>query len=268
MITLVTVTYNAAATLERTLQSVGCQSYRNFEHLIIDGASTDGTVEIAHRYQHTLPAGRVVVLSEPDGGLYDAMNKGLRLAKGDYVCFLNAGDKLHSSQTLQAVADAVAGSRVPVGVVYGYTDIVDDEGRFLRHRRLQPPHWLTWRSFRHGMLVCHQSFYVNRAIACQYDLRYRYSADFDWCIRCMKDAEKRKMHNVFVREPLCDYLAEGMTTQNHKASLRERFRIMCKHYGTLSTVLMHLWFVLRGVLSAFPFSAKRPDVQNSSAKSQ
>lgn len=239
MITLVTVTFNAASTIERTLQSVAQQTYRDYEHLIIDGASKDNTVEIARKYNTT-------IVSEPDKGLYDAMNKGLRLAKGDYVCFLNAGDKLHSADTLAKVA-AMA-ERTRVGVVYGDTDIVDDEGVKIRRRRLTPPKHLTWKSFREGMLVCHQSFYINRDIAQQYDLSYRFSADFDWCIRCMKEGEKRGMGCRSVNEVLTDYLSEGMTTANHKASLKERFWIMSKHYGFVPTVLQHLWFVVRQII--------------------
>ncbi len=245
MITLVTVTYNAAAVFQRTLESVACQSYKDYEHLIIDGASTDGTAVLASQYQQSQADGQVVVVSEPDKGLYDAMNKALRMAKGDYICFLNAGDKLHSSDTLAHIAEAIKSCSVPVGIVYGNTDIVDEMGTFIRKRRLQPPTQLTWKSFRHGMLVCHQSFYVNKAIAQQYDLQYRFSADFDWCIRCMKEGERRQMSNLQLFEPLCDYLAEGMTTKNHKASLRERFRIMQKHYGLIPTIALHLWFVIR-----------------------
>lgn len=245
MITLVTVTYNAAAVLQRTLESVACQSYKDYEHLIIDGASTDATTVLAHQYQQSQPDGQVVVVSEPDKGLYDAMNKALRMAKGDYICFLNAGDKLHSTDTLKHIAEAIETNSTPVGIVYGNTNIVDETGAFIRKRRLQPPTQLTWKSFRHGMLVCHQSFYVNKTIAQQYDLQYRFSADFDWCIRCMKEGECRHMSNIQILEPLCDYLAEGMTTKNHKASLRERFRIMQKHYGLIPTIALHIWFVIR-----------------------
>ena len=95
---IITVTYNAESTLERTLQSVAQQTYPHVEHLIIDGASKDKTLEIARRYPHA------IVHSEPDKGLYDAMNKGLRLATGDYLCFLNAGDTLHSKETLAHIA--------------------------------------------------------------------------------------------------------------------------------------------------------------------
>ena len=95
---IITVTYNAEATLERTLQSVAQQTYPHVEHLIIDGASKDKTLEIARRYPHA------IVHSEPDKGLYDAMNKGIRLATGNYLCFLNAGDTLHSKETLAHIA--------------------------------------------------------------------------------------------------------------------------------------------------------------------
>lgn len=233
---IITVTYNAEDTLERTLQSVAQQTYPHIEHLIIDGASTDKTLEIAHRYPHA------TLHSEPDHGLYDAMNKGLRLATGDFLCFLNAGDTLHNNETLAHIA-AVA--TPTTAVLYGDTHIVDADGHFLRNRRLTPPEHLTWRSFKEGMLVCHQAFYINHKIALPYDLQYRFSADFDWCIRCMKEGEQRGMANRYVKEPLADYLAEGMTTANHKASLLERFRIMAKHYGQMTAITQHIWFIFR-----------------------
>ena len=243
-ISIITVTYNAEATLERTLQSVAQQTYSEIEHLIIDGASTDHTLEIARQYPHA------IVFSEPDKGLYDAMNKGLQRATGDYLCFLNAGDKLHSKETLahlaSSVSNSVSGSNdSPIGVLYGDTNIVDAQGQFIRNRRLTPPEHLTWRSFKEGMLVCHQAFYINRQIALPYDTNYRFSADFDWCIRCMKEGEKRGMKNLYIHEPVADYLAEGMTTANHKASLKERFKIMAKHYGLLPTIGQHIWFIFR-----------------------
>ena len=240
-ISIITVTYNAEATIERTLESVAMQTYPDIEHLVIDGASKDRTVEIARRYPHA------IVVSEPDKGLYDAMNKGLKRATGDYLCFLNAGDKLHSKDTLAHLIELVSNDS-PVGVLYGDTHIVDAQGNFLRSRRLTPPEHLTWRSFKAGMLVCHQAFYINRQIAQPYDLTYRFSADFDWCIRCMKEGEKRGMKNLYLREPLADYLSEGMTTANQKASLKERFRIMAKHYGLCTTIIQHIWFIFRAII--------------------
>lgn len=249
-ISIVTVTYNAGAHIERTIASVEAQTYADVEHLIVDGGSKDNTVDVARSHGY-LPVGEnagggKLYLSERDKGLYDAMNKGLALTTGQYVCFLNAGDTLHDASTLQRIAMASEGGKA--GVVYGDTDIVDEQGHFLRHRRLTPPSPLTWHSFLWGMLVCHQAFYVNRRIAQTYDLSYRFSADFDWCIRCMKEGEKLGMVNMYVRQPVADYLSEGMTTANHKASLHERYGIMCKHYGMVRTMLVHAWFVFRSVL--------------------
>ena len=237
---LITVTYNAGAVLEDTIQSIITQTYKNVEYILIDGASTDNTMRIIERYRDHIHT----VVSEPDQGLYDAMNKGLSLATGDYVCFLNAGDCLHEDDTLLGMVHSVAASHeapCPPDVLYGDTALVDSEGHFLRMRRLTPPEHLTWKSIRHGMLVCHQAFFARRAIAPHYDLRYRFSADFDWCIRVMKQA--RYLHNTHLT--LVDYLDEGLTTRNHRASLIERFHIMCRHYGTVPTVMRHLWFALR-----------------------
>ena len=199
---IITVTYNAENVLEDTIQSVITQTYRNVEYIIVDGKSTDKTMEIVNRYKDHIHT----IVSEPDKGLYDAMNKGMALATGDYVCFLNAGDELHEDDTLQLMVHSLAGVNELPDVMYGETAIVDEEGHFLRMRRL--------------------------------------SADFDWCIRIMK--QSKTLHNTHLT--LIDYLNEGMTTRNHKASLKERFRIMCKHYGYFSTILRHLWFALRLLL--------------------
>ena len=235
---IITVTYNAEKVLEDTIQSVIFQTYRNVEYIIVDGASKDHTLEIVNKYHNRINK----VISEPDKGLYDAMNKGIQLATGDYLCFLNAGDKFHDSETLQKIVLTLKGQERP-DVIYGETAIVDEEGHFLHMRRLSTPAHLNWKSFKQGMLVCHQAFFVNRELAINhlYDLQYRFSADFDWCIRIMKKA--KCLHNT--RLTLIDYLNEGMTTKNHKASLKERFCIMAKHYGLISTILHHGWFVIR-----------------------
>lgn len=236
---IITVTYNAETVLEDTIQSVIAQTYHHVEYIIVDGASKDGTLAIIDRYKEHIAR----VVSEPDKGLYDAMNKGMRLATGDYLCFLNAGDSFHEDDTLQQMVHSIPPGELP-DVLYGETELVDLEGHFVRMRRLSTPEVLTWRSFKQGMLVCHQAFFAKASLSEPYDLQYRFSADFDWCIQVMKRA--RTLHNT--RLTVIDYLDEGMTTQNRKASLCERFRIMTHHYGLLSTVAYHAWFVLRAVI--------------------
>lgn len=254
--TIVTVTYNAEKTLPPTLESVLKQRYEFVEHLIIDGASTDSTLQIAKEYKKLSEKDEnghhIVVISEPDKGLYDAMNKGLQQTTGDYVCFLNAGDTLPHEETLQTIAQTAdeSGDGDMPAVLYGDTDIVDESGRFLRHRRLSPPQRLTWRSFRHGMLVCHQAFYAATPIAKTqpYDLRFHHSADVDWCIRVMKEVERQ--HKKLVRVPavIANFLEGGDSIIHHKASLRERFQVMRRHYGIVVTTVMHFWFLLRKLI--------------------
>ena len=253
---IITITYNAASVVLPTLDSVLIQQHPDVEHIIIDGASQDDTLRMVRDYvrrSDEMDNGhQVVVCSEPDRGIYDAMNKGLAKASGDYVCFLNAGDRLPEADTLLNLAmeaESLGYGCLPA-VLYGDTDIIDGEGRFLHHRRLSPPDKLSWRSFRQGMLVCHQAFYARRdlAQATPYDLRYRFSADVDWCIRVMKKAAGEGASLCRVPGVIALYLREGQTTRHHRESLRERFDVMRRHYGLLTTLAMHGWFVVRNFL--------------------
>lgn len=233
---IVTVTYNAGRVLEKTIQSVINQSYKNIEYVIIDGSSSDGTIEIIKKYEDKI----AYWVSEPDEGLYDAMNKGLQVVTGDYIWFLNAGDVLKNENTVSELANIAMQNNIP-DILYGETDLMDLEGHILGERRLKAPEKLTWKSFRKGMLVSHQAFVAKRSITSDYDLQYRFSADFDWCIRCMKEANS--IVNSHLR--LVNYLYEGLTTSNRKASLKERYTIMCKYYGTFATTIRHIWFAVR-----------------------
>ena len=252
--TIVTCTYNAERVLQRTLDSVKKQSYCNIEHIVMDGGSTDKTLALVRAYCHKISKGEnaheIVVVSEPDKGLYDAMNKAVNRATGDYLVFLNAGDTFPSADTLEMVSGSVGEGEPLPAVLYGDTDIVNMDGRFVRHRRLTPPQRLSWRSFLWGMLVCHQSFYARTDIAKRvpYNLEYRYSADVDWCIRIMKEAALSHQPLRNVHAVITNYLDGGMSVQNHRDSLKERFLVMRSHYGLVTTLFVHVWFVVRGLV--------------------
>lgn len=235
LISIITITYNADPVIIPTLESLNAQTFRDFEHLVIDGASKDDTVSIIRKI-----CPDSFVHSEPDRGLYDAMNKGLRAAKGKYLLFLNAGDALHAPDTLQRYAEAAYKNS---DIIYGDTIVVDSDRNFLKPRHLSVPERLTFRSFANGMLVCHQAFMVRRDLAPEYDLQYRFSADYEWTLRCLKAADPD--HNVNLHTVTIDYLSDGMTDKNHRASLKERYRIMCRYYGTLPTLFRHFRFLLR-----------------------
>ncbi len=237
LFSIITVTWNAAAVIAPTLESVQRQTNTDYEILIIDGASTDDTLNIVRGASIS----SLRVFSEPDQGLYDAMNKGIKRARGRYIIFLNAGDAFASDTVLARLAQLTSGNP---GVIYGQTQLVDQSREVVGERHLTAPKRLTVDSFLRGMVVCHQAFVVRRDLAPEYDLQYRLSADYDWCIRVLKASPA----NAYAgRVPIISYLADGMTTRHHRASLLERYRIMCHHYGTMKAILAHLSFIPRFV---------------------
>lgn len=183
-ITVVTVVYNSASTIADTLRSVAQQTHRNVEHIVIDGASTDNTLSVVRA------EGRHVskVVSGRDAGIYDAMNKGLELATGDFVGFLNADDMLADPRALERLAELMANA----DVVYADLNYVDSRNPLCTVRR--------WRSgpFRRdrlawGWMPPHPTFYFNREEfgGMRFDLRYRIAADYDFMLQCLMRPQQR-----------------------------------------------------------------------------
>ena len=251
-ISLITITFQAEKYFGRTAESVLRQTYPNIEYIIIDGNSKDGTISLIKDYESRFNSKGIPYhwKSEPDKGIYDAMNKGLREASGDYVWFINAGDKIASDDCLEKIIQAIPEYSYPISAnpetdlpdfIYGETKIVDEKGYILGDRRLRAPEILTWKSFTMGMLVCHQSMLVKRVFAPPFDLQYKYSGDFDWTIRCLRKSQT--IHNTHL--VLSHFLDGGVSKKKMWASLKERFIIMAKNYGWFSTALHHVWFICR-----------------------
>lgn len=242
LISIVTITFNAESQLAPTMKSVAAQNFRNFEHIIVDGASTDGTLSVARQ----LSSHPLRILSEPDKGLYDAMNKGLKMAHGKYIIFLNAGDAFHAADTLSRYANA---ARKNPDIIYADTVIVDKDRKIIGPRHLSAPSILTFESFSKGMLVCHQAFMVRRELAPAYDTSYRFSADYEWTLRCIRRTKPGKCINL--RTIAIDYLSDGLTDKNKRKSLMERFSIMKEYYGAVPTIANHILFLGRALKRKF-----------------
>ena len=233
LISVVTVVFNGEDHIAKTIESVLNQSYERIEYIIVDGKSTDRTLEIVGSYK-----GIDRVISEPDSGLYDAMNKGLRVAGGDYIWFLNSGDQIYSRETVEQMVSGLSGAP---DIIYGGTMIIDEDQNEIGDRRLKPPDHLSWKSFRQGMVVCHQSILVKKELAPGFNLEYRLSADIDWAIRAARGAALLHHSNLV----LSRFLEGGLTAHNIKAGLKERFKIMRRFYGLIPTVLRHFLFGVR-----------------------
>lgn len=232
-ISVITVVYNGVSLIERTIRSVLEQTYTNIEYIIIDGASSDGTLEIIEKYQDKI----ALTHSGKDNGIYDAMNRGLKDAKGDYVLFLNAGDTLFEKDTIEHVFRA----NDDADVYYGNTAVVNEDNVILGDRRLTPPETLNWKSLRFGMCVSHQSFIAKRLLCSYYDLSYTVSADIDWVINVLKQSGRVSNTHLYISR----FLEGGTSNRRRKKALLERFSIMVRHYGFFQAVFNHLIILFR-----------------------
>ena len=226
-LSVITIVFNNVRDIERTMLSVINQTYSNIEYIIVDGLSTDGTLNVIKQYRdriHTL-------ISERDNGIYDAMNKGLAAATGDYVLFMNSGDEIYSANTVSAVF----ATATDADIYYGETEMINNAGHSLGQRRHKAPRQFTWKSFKYGMSISHQAIYIKRSLAQPYNLKYQLSADIDWILQA---AKKAKMI-VKVHQYVAKYLVGGMSKAKHKQSLLERFAIMREHYGWVPTLFNH-----------------------------
>jgi glycosyltransferase involved in cell wall biosynthesis len=228
LLSVITVVYNNVRDIERTILSVLTQTYLNIEYIIVDGASTDGTLRIINRYRNIITK----IISEKDEGIYDAMNKGLGAVTGDYVLFMNSGDEFYDNYTVEKVF----ASSPNADIYYGETEMINEEGESLGQRRHAAPEHLDWTSFKYGMSVSHQAIYIKSSLAAPYDRRYKLSADIDWIIRAMLRAKKV----VNVHQYVAKYLVGGMSKAKHRESLMERFDIMRRYYGLFPTIANHL----------------------------
>lgn len=232
-LSVITIVYNNVRDIERTVSSVLNQTYPNIEYIVVDGDSTDGTLEILKKYESRLSK----LITEKDKGIYDAMNKGLAAATGDYVLFMNSGDELYAPDTVEKVFAAADDA----DIYYGETEIYDEQWQPLGRRRHRVPERFHWRSFRYGMNVCHQAIYIKRSLTEAYDLQYQLSADIDWVIRAAKKSRKA----VKVEGYVAKYLEGGMSKKRHRQSLMERFAIFSKHYGLMPNLFHHLVITVR-----------------------
>jgi glycosyltransferase involved in cell wall biosynthesis len=240
ILSVITIVYNNVNDIERTMLSVLNQTYGYVEYIVIDGQSTDGTLDVIKRYENRIAK----LISEKDEGIYDAMNKGIAAATGDYIIFMNSGDEFYDAATVTAVFASAPGA----DIYYGETEMIDADGKSLGQRRHKAPEQFTWRGFNLGMSISHQAIYIKRSLVEPYDRHYALSADIDWIIRAAKKARKIVNVNRYVAK----YLVGGMSKKKHRQSLEERFDIMKRHYGLVPTIFNHFviafnlgWYWLR-----------------------
>lgn len=237
-VSIITVCYNAASTIEKTIKSVLAQDYPNIEYIIIDGLSKDDTLAVVHQYSDQID----LIVSEEDKHTFDAMNKGLKHATGDFVWYIHADDQIFAADTLSKAMADYAGE----DFIYGKTRMVDEAGneRSLEARKKHPEaSKLTWKTMLDGMVIGHQAMLVRREIAPLYDLQYPLVGDLDWVINILKKTTKVRDTGIY----MCRFVEGGISTKQRKASLKQRFEILKKHFGLLPTLGQHFLILLKAL---------------------
>ncbi len=212
-ISVITVCYNSASTIKNTLKSVALQRYKDFEHLIIDGGSTDGTLEIIR----TWGGHPVRLISESDEGIYDAMNKGIKLATGDVVAFLNADDFYKDADVLAQVARVMQAEQLDA--LYGNVEFFRSGQQSIVARRYNSGRFTAGR-LGWGWMPAHPALFVRRALFQRYGVfrtDYRIAGDFEFIARVFKHPELRHRH---LPESLVRMQLGGISTSGWRATLQ------------------------------------------------
>ena len=233
LITIITVTYNAENQIKRTIESVLSQSYNSIEYVIIDGESTDNTLNIINQYRDEID----YIQSKPDRGLYDAMNIGIDIASGDYVLFLNANDIFCDSNVIKDIVDFISKSLEEIDILYGNA-IFELKDRNIR----AIPKKIELLS--REMIFSHQSVFVRTKILKQYkfDLKYKYVADYNQLSNIYIDGYKFHYYN---RDISISATGSGVTFENTFDSVREHYSIPRLKLNPYSKVRMYRMLLLK-----------------------
>ena len=208
-VSIITISFNAKATIEKTLQSVANQSYENIEHIIIDGNSNDNTIDICKSYSYISK-----ILSEPDNGVYDAFNKGIKLATGDVIGFLNADDTFNNENSIQDIVDAFSNNETDI--VYGNLDYINKESKVIRN-------WIS-RPYEKGLMKkawmpAHPSFYCKKEVYNRlgtYNDSFKVAGDFELCLRFL---EINQVPSFYLNKKLVKMLVGGISNSGFNSKL-------------------------------------------------
>lgn len=234
---VITVCFNDAENLQATIASVVGQSHENIEFIIVDGGSSDSTLDLIRLHEARIASW----VSEKDAGIYDAMNKGLRLASGEYLIFMNAGDTFHSDDTVESAMNRITSAPEKPLIAYGKAAIFGDDGTFLKD--LAPLRFAKRNLNMFGTrTVCHQSVFVARAAAPEYDTKFRLKAELDWYYRLLdKTRDDQRLELDLI---VADYRLGGKGDKQWKANELERIRVTRKNNRGLTFIALAPFFAL------------------------
>jgi glycosyltransferase involved in cell wall biosynthesis len=230
-ISIITVTFNAEKFIEKTIQSIINQTYKNIEFIIVDGKSKDNTLKIIENYSTHIDK----VISEKDSGIYDAMNKGIDLATGDFITFLNAGDDYIDNNVLFNLFENLDKD---TNIVYAdHISILNGKEKYRKAKKFNKNNLFKFLT----TTVCHQAIFVKKEIAPKYNLKYKLKGELNWYFDILKNTNIKFLHR---KMPIVYYLRGGVGETKYILNLKEILKVLYSHGGIV------------GVLKAYKFLIK------------
>lgn len=223
-LSIVTVVYNAKTELEETLHHLKQQTFKDFELIIIDGGSTDGTCEVIQSYQELVS----FFVSEADNGIYDAMNKGMSHATGDWITFLNAGDYYVASDRLEFVFNAIKPNH---NFIYADMFLLTESGKKVRYLKAET---LTRSSIAKGMIACHQAMFVKRQHCPPYAEHLRYQGDLNWVMDILHAINPSSI--LYLNKDVVYFKAGGFSDHTIFQQLKEHLFLILSRYSYITLI--------------------------------
>ncbi len=242
-ISIITVTFNAEKIIEDTLKSIICQTYKNIELIVIDGLSSDTTLDILKKYKHNID----IIISEKDYGIYDAMNKGIKTATGDFITFLNAGDEYYSKDTIE---DLFRDCDEKTNVLYGdHISILNNNKSYRKAKEFTKKELLKNLT----STVCHQAFFIKKSIVPYYNTNYQLKGELDWYFNILSNS---KIYYQKKDMPVVYYQRGGVGEKKYILNFYEMIEVI-KRQGGFGGLLISSKQIMKYIAKIFLIITKR-----------
>ncbi len=246
LVSIVTIVFNGKKSLKKTINSVIDQTYKNIEYIIIDGGSRDGTIDVIRHYENQIDTW----ISEPDNGIYDAMNKGLKLASGQWINFLNAEDTFFSNDTLSEIFSNVNNNKFKL--IYGDWINVNDKGL---NNYIKSLSYLNHEHLKYRFQMNHQSLFVKNQNLPDYDITYKIKADYQWVIDIVENLNDEEI--LYLPKPLVKYDLEGLSSTTLLLNLKEYIYLTKRNFGFFQ-VIKNSRIYIKYLIKYIFFKFKKP----------
>lgn len=243
---IITVVYNGENVIQKTINSIINQTYKNIEYIIIDGNSKDNTINICNKYKNKI----YLIISEPDQGIYDAMNKGIKSATGDYIIFMNSGDLFASENTLSTISNQIKKKFYKINPDFIYGDSIEEciDGSNFFYKKARTHKFIWYGMFTHHQSMIYKTDIINSNLI-MYNQKFFIAADYQFTFEFLNHCSLVEQ----LKYPICIFERGGMSSKWEKEGLKQQWEIRRSifKYGIVKCFLITLILITAGLMRKF-----------------